>query len=64
MKAGTVLFVYWSAIQWPVHTTYAEIHSDALTMAFATIMIIIKTKDNKIAQLKLLLRNGPTWNND
>ena len=37
LEAGTVLFVYWSAIQWPVHTTYAEIHSDALTMAFATL---------------------------
>ena len=37
LEAGKVLFVYWSAIQWPVHTTYAEIHSDALTMAFATL---------------------------
>lgn len=37
LEAATVLFVYWSAIQWPVHTTYAEIHSDALTMSFATL---------------------------
>ncbi|MDT2755830.1 cation-translocating P-type ATPase [Enterococcus asini] len=37
LEAATVLFVYWSAIQWPVHATYAEIHSDALTMAFATL---------------------------
>lgn len=37
LEAATVLFVYWSAIQWPVHTSYGEIHSDALTMAFATL---------------------------
>lgn len=37
LEAATVLFVYWSAIQWPVHTTYDAIHSDALTMAFATL---------------------------
>lgn len=37
LEAASVLFVYWSAIQWPVHTTYQEIHSDALTMAFATL---------------------------
>ncbi|MGO2638402.1 MAG: cation-translocating P-type ATPase, partial [Enterococcus viikkiensis] len=37
LEAATVLFVYWSAIQWPMHTAYAEIHSDALTMAFATL---------------------------
>ncbi|WP_424685453.1 calcium-translocating P-type ATPase, PMCA-type [Enterococcus sp.] len=37
LEAGTVLFVYWSAIQWPVHATYTEIHADALTMAFATL---------------------------
>ena len=34
-EAATVLFVYWSAIQWPVHDTYDAIHADALTMAFA-----------------------------
>lgn len=37
LEAASVLFVYWSAIQWPVHSTYQEIHSDALTMAFATL---------------------------
>ncbi|WP_302372633.1 calcium-translocating P-type ATPase, PMCA-type [Enterococcus asini] len=37
LEAATVLFVYWSAIQWPVHTGYDAIHSDALTMAFATL---------------------------
>ncbi|MGX7350686.1 potassium/sodium efflux P-type ATPase, fungal-type [Enterococcus canis] len=37
LEGATVLFVYWSAIQWPVHTTYDAIHSDALTMAFATL---------------------------
>lgn len=37
LEASTVLFVYWSAIQWPVHSNYGEIHSDALTMAFATL---------------------------
>ncbi len=37
LEAATVLFVYWSAIQWPVHATYEAIHSDALTMAFATL---------------------------
>ncbi|GCF95149.1 ATPase [Enterococcus florum] len=37
LEAATVLFVYWSAIQWPVHTAYQAIHSDALTMAFATL---------------------------
>ncbi|OTN77644.1 potassium/sodium efflux P-type ATPase, fungal-type [Enterococcus sp. 8G7_MSG3316] len=37
LEAATVLFVYWSAIQWPVHTSYNEIHADALTMAFATL---------------------------
>ncbi|EAC5449785.1 cation-translocating P-type ATPase, partial [Listeria monocytogenes] len=34
LEAATVLFVYWSAIQWPVHNTYDAIHADALTMAF------------------------------
>ncbi|MGM0213445.1 cation-translocating P-type ATPase [Enterococcus sp. AZ109] len=37
LEGATVLFVYWSAIQWPVHNTYDAIHSDALTMAFATL---------------------------
>lgn len=37
LEAATVLFVYWSAIQWPVHTNYTDIHADALTMAFATL---------------------------
>ena len=37
LEAAAVLFVYWSAIQWPVHNTYEAIHSDALTMAFATL---------------------------
>ncbi|MGG5315566.1 cation-translocating P-type ATPase [Enterococcus sp. AZ072] len=37
LEGATVLFVYWSAIQWPVHSTYDAIHSDALTMAFATL---------------------------
>lgn len=37
LEAAAVLFVYWSAIQWPVHSTYVEIHSDALTMSFATL---------------------------
>jgi Ca2+-transporting ATPase len=37
LEAATVLFVYWSAIQWPVHDTYDAIHADALTMAFATL---------------------------
>ncbi len=37
LEAAVVLFVYWSAIQWPVHATYTEIHADALTMSFATL---------------------------
>ncbi|GAA3010836.1 cation-translocating P-type ATPase [Tetragenococcus solitarius] len=37
VEAASVLFVYWSAIQWPVHATYNAIHEDALTMAFATL---------------------------
>ena len=37
IEAASVLFVYWSAIQWPVHATYDAIHEDALTMAFATL---------------------------
>ncbi|MBO1305691.1 cation-translocating P-type ATPase [Enterococcus sp. 669A] len=37
LEAATVLFVYWSAIQWPVHSGYDAVHSDALTMAFATL---------------------------
>ncbi|WP_313629171.1 cation-translocating P-type ATPase [Enterococcus italicus] len=48
LEAATVLFVYWSAIQWPAHTaenmiglTAAQLydlqHGDALTMAFATL---------------------------
>ncbi|MCQ9209180.1 cation-translocating P-type ATPase [Granulicatella seriolae] len=37
LEAATVLFVYWSAIQWPVHEAYDLIHADALTMAFATL---------------------------
>src|SRR5699024_1560613 len=37
LEGAAVLFVYWSAIQWPVHSTYTEIHADALTMAFATL---------------------------
>lgn len=37
IEAASVLFVYWSAIQWPVHATYNAIHEDALTMAFATL---------------------------
>jgi len=37
LEAAAVLFVYWSAIQWPVHATYTEIHADALTMSFATL---------------------------
>lgn len=48
LEAATVLFVYWSAIQWPAHTVenmiglsasqlYDLQHGDALTMAFATL---------------------------
>lgn len=48
LEAATVLFVYWSAIQWPAHTAdnmiglsaaqlYDLQHGDALTMAFATL---------------------------
>ena len=48
LEAATVLFVYWSAIQWPVHTAlnvsgldatqlYDLQHADALTMAFVTL---------------------------
>ncbi|MCF1632436.1 calcium-translocating P-type ATPase, PMCA-type [Tetragenococcus koreensis] len=37
VEAASVLFVYWSAIQWPVHATYEAVHEDALTMAFATL---------------------------
>lgn len=37
VEAAIVLFAYWAAIQWPVHSAYAEIHSDALTIAFITL---------------------------
>lgn len=48
LEAAAVLFVYWSAIQWPAHTAenmigfsssalYNLQHEDALTMAFATL---------------------------
>lgn len=37
LEGAAVLFVYWSAIQWPVHNSYTAIHADALTMAFATL---------------------------
>ncbi len=48
LEAAAVLFVYWSALQWPAHTAanmpgldatglYDLQHADALTMAFATL---------------------------
>ncbi|EOL42501.1 potassium/sodium efflux P-type ATPase, fungal-type [Enterococcus phoeniculicola] len=37
LEGGITLFVYWSAIQWPVHAGYDAIHADALTMCFATL---------------------------
>lgn len=40
LEAAITLFVYWSAIQWPVHSSYAEIHADALTMSYATLGLI------------------------
>lgn len=37
LEGGITLFVYWSALQWPVHSGYDAIHADALTMCFATL---------------------------
>ncbi|MCR1902112.1 cation-translocating P-type ATPase [Ligilactobacillus apodemi] len=34
------LGVYWLAIKFPVHTTSAQIHADALTMAYATLGVL------------------------
>ncbi|MGT2666081.1 cation-translocating P-type ATPase [Streptococcus rifensis] len=40
LQAALVLGVYGYAIANPVHSTYAEIHADALTMAYATLGLI------------------------
>lgn len=40
LEAALTLFVYWSAIQWPVHSGYEAIHADALTMSYATLGLI------------------------
>lgn len=37
LEGAITLFVYWYAIHFPVHTSNAAIHSDALTMTFATL---------------------------
>lgn len=37
LEGAITLFVYWYAIHFPVHTSYTAIHSDALTMTFATL---------------------------
>ena len=37
LEGAITLFVYWFAIHFPVHTSYEAIHSDALTMTFATL---------------------------
>ncbi|MGT2757484.1 cation-translocating P-type ATPase [Streptococcus ovuberis] len=39
-QAALVLGVYGFAIANPVHTSYAEVHADALTMAYATLGLI------------------------
>lgn len=39
-QAILVLGVYFYGITYPVHTTYAEVHADALTMAYATLGLI------------------------
>ncbi|MET3559225.1 Ca2+-transporting ATPase [Streptococcus rupicaprae] len=39
-QAALVLGVYGYAIANPVHTSYAEVHADALTMAYATLGLI------------------------
>lgn len=40
LEGGLTLFVYWLAITFPVHTTNAAIHADALTMAYITLGLI------------------------
>lgn len=40
LEAAITLGVYLYAINYPVHSTYAEIHADALTMAYATLGLI------------------------
>ncbi|KRL05693.1 cation-translocating P-type ATPase [Liquorilactobacillus oeni] len=40
LEGGLTLGVYWFALQYPFHHSYALIHADALTMAFATLGLI------------------------
>lgn len=40
LEGAITLFVYWFALTYPVHTTDAAIHADALTMAFVTLGLI------------------------
>ena len=40
LEGALTLGVYFIAITWPVHSSYAAIHADALTMAYATLGLI------------------------
>ncbi|MCP9329166.1 cation-translocating P-type ATPase [Liquorilactobacillus satsumensis] len=40
LEGALTLGVYWFALQFPFHHSYALIHADALTMAFATLGLI------------------------
>ncbi|GKT04237.1 cation-translocating P-type ATPase [Furfurilactobacillus entadae] len=40
LEGGLTLLVYWLALTFPVHAGSAQIHADALTMAFATLGLI------------------------
>ncbi|GEK28953.1 cation-translocating P-type ATPase [Furfurilactobacillus siliginis] len=40
LEGGLTLLVYWLALTFPAHTASAQMHADALTMAFATLGLI------------------------
>jgi len=40
LEGAITIFVYWFALTFPVHTSDAAIHADALTMAFITLGLI------------------------
>lgn len=63
LEGALTLGVYWLAITFPVHTSYAAVHADALTMAYVTLGLIQLFHAFNVKSLHGSLFSMHVWNN-
>ncbi|KRM87819.1 Cation transport ATPase [Lacticaseibacillus thailandensis DSM 22698 = JCM 13996] len=63
LEGALTLGVYWLAITFPVHTGYAAMHADALTMAYVTLGLIQLFHAFNVKSLHGSLFTMHVWNN-